>query len=109
MLSRFRQHQRKVTERGKKDVAKRWQEELSTLSYIASCSELTSWEQRCLRGRLYKRLGKADMSDAERRQLRQDNASLCDGSMVDTICYEITKHLTGFLRHREDIGFLTKI
>jgi hypothetical protein len=28
--------------------------------------------------------------------------------MLDTVCYEMGKNLFGFLRHRENMGFLSK-
>jgi hypothetical protein len=108
MLSRFRQHQRKVTEHAKKDVAKRWNDEMKTIAYIASLCDLTALEQRCLKGRLSKRLRKADMTEGERQQLRNEYPALCNGSTLDMICYEVGKNLFGFLRHRENMGFLSK-
>jgi hypothetical protein len=108
MLSCFRQHQRKVTEDSKKDVAKRWNDEMKTIRYIASLCQLTALEQRCLKGRLSKRLRKADITEDERQQLRNEYPALCSGSMLDAVCYELGKNLFGFLRHREDIGFLSK-
>lgn len=107
MLSRFRQHQRKVTEDSKKDVAKRWNDEMKTIGYIASLCNLSVIEQRCLKGRLSKRLQKADMTKDERQQLRNEYPALCSGSTLDAVCYELVKNLFGFLRHREDIGFLS--
>ena len=62
MLSRFRQHQRKVTEDSKKDVFHVWNDEMKTIRYIASLCKLTTLEQRCLKGRLSKRLRRADMT-----------------------------------------------
>ena len=108
MLSRFRQHQRKVTEHAKKDVAKRWNDEMKTIAYIASLCDLTALEQRCLKGRLSKRLRKADMTEGERQQLRNEYPALCNGSTLDMICYEVGKNLFGFLHHRENMGFLSK-
>lgn len=108
MLSRFRQHQRKVTEHAKKDVALRWNDEMKTIGYIASLCHLSPIEQRCLRGRLSKRLRKAEMTEDERQLLRQKYPTLCNGRMIDIICYEIGKNLFGFLRHREDMGFLSR-
>ena len=72
MLSRFRQHQRKVTEDSKKDVFHVWNDEMKTIRYIASLCKLTTLEQRCLKGRLSKRLRRADMTEEERQQLRND-------------------------------------
>lgn len=108
MLSRFRQHQRKVTEHAKKDVAMRWNDEMKTIGYIASLCNLSSIEQRCLKGRLSKRLRKTEMTEDERQQLRQQYPALCNGNTLDIICYEMGKNLFGFLRHREDMGFLSK-
>ena len=85
MLSRFRQHQRKVTE----------------------LCKLTTLEQRCLKGRLSKRLRRADMTEEERQQLRNDYPALCSGNIFDIICYELGKNLFGFLRHRWNIAFLS--
>ena len=108
MLSRFRQHQRKVTEHAKKDVAKRWSDEMKTIGYIASLCNLSAIEQRCLKGRLSKRLKKADMTADERQQLRNEYPTLCGGDSLDTIYYEVGKNFFGFLRHRENMGFLSK-
>lgn len=107
MLSYFRQHQRKVTEDSKKDVAKRWNDEMKTIAYIASLCKLTTLEQRCLKGRLSKRLRRADMTEEERQQLRNEYPTLCSGNTLDIICYELGKNLFGFLRHRWNIGFLS--
>ena len=76
MLSRFRQHQRKVTEDSKKDVFHVWNDEMKTIRYIASLCKLTTLEQRCLKGRLSKRLRRADMTEEERQQLRNEAISL---------------------------------
>lgn len=108
MLSRFRQHQRKVTEDSKKDVFHVWNDEMKTIRYIASLCKLTTLEQRCLKGRLSKRLRRADMTEEERQQLRNEFPSLCSGSTLDAVCYELGKNLFGFLRHRENIGFLSR-
>lgn len=108
MLSRFRQHQRKVTEKAKKDVASRWSAEMKTIGYIASLCNLSAIEQRCLKGRVSKRLRKADMTADERQQLRNEYPALCNGGALDTICYEVGKNLFGFLRHRENMAFLSK-
>lgn len=107
MLSRFRQHQRKVTEDSKKDVFHVWNDEMKTIRYIASLCKLTTLEQRCLKGRLSKRLRRADMTEEERQQLRNECPSLCSGNTLDIICYELGKNLFGFLRHRWNIGFLS--
>lgn len=107
MLSRFRQHQRKVTEDSKKDVFHVWNDEMKTIRYIASLCKLTTLEQRCLKGRLSKRLRRADMTEEERQQLRNDYPALCSGNTLDIICYELGKNLFGFLRHRWNIGFLS--
>ena len=107
MLSRFRQHQRKVTEDSKKDVFHVWNDEMKTIRYIASLCKLTTLEQRCLKGRLSKRLRRADMTEEERQQLRNDYPALCSGNIFDIICYELGKNLFGFLRHRWNIGFLS--
>ena len=108
MLSRFRQHQRKVTEKAKKDVASRWSAEMKTIGYIASLCNLSAIEQRCLKGRVSKRLRKADMTADERQQLRNEYPALCNGGALDTICYEVGKNLFGFLRHRENMAVLSK-
>lgn len=107
MLSRFRQHQRKVTEDSKKDVFHVWNDEMKTIRYIASLCKLTTLEQRCLKGRLSKRLRRADMTEEERQQLRNEYPTLCSGNTLDIICYELGKNLFGFLRHRWNIGFLS--
>ncbi len=107
MLSRFRQHQRKVTEDSKKDVFHVWNDEMKTIRYIASLCKLTTLEQRCLKGRLSKRLRRADMTEEERQQLRNDYPALCSGNIFDIICYELGKNLFGFLRHRWNIAFLS--
>ena len=107
MLSRFRQHQRKVTEDSKKDVFHVWNDEMKTIRYIASLCKLSTLEQRCLKGRLSKRLRRADMTEEERQQLRNDYPALCSGNTLDIICYELGKNLFGFLRHRWNIGFLS--
>ena len=107
MLSRFRQHQRKVTEDSKKDVFHVWNDEMKTIRYIASLCKLTTLEQRCLKGRLSKRLRRADMTEEERQQLRNDYPALCSGNILDIICYELGKNLFGFLRHRWNIAFLS--
>ncbi len=107
MLSRFRQHQRKVTEDSKKDVFHVWNDEMKTIRYIASLCKLTTLEQRCLKGRLSKRLRRADMTEEERQQLRNDYPALCSGNTFDIICYELGKNLFGFLRHRWNIAFLS--
>lgn len=107
MLSRFRQHQRKVTEDSKKDVFHVWNDEMKTIRYIASLCKLTTFEQRCLKGRLSKRLRRADMTEEERQQLRNEYPTLCSGNTLDIICYELGKNLFGFLRHRWNIGFLS--
>ena len=107
MLSRFRQHQRKVTEDSKKDVFHVWNDEMKTIRYIASLCKLTTLEQRCLKGRLSKRLRRADMTEEERQQLRNDYPTLCSGNTFDIICYELGKNLFGFLRHRWNIAFLS--
>ena len=107
MLSRFRQHQRKVTEDSKKDVFHVWNDEMKTIRYIASLCKLTILEQRCLKGRLSKRLRRADMTEEERQQLRNEYPTLCSGNTLDIICYELGKNLFGFLRHRWNIGFLS--
>ena len=106
-LSRFRQHQRKVTEDSKKDVFHVWNDEMKTIRYIASLCKLTTLEQRCLKGRLSKRLRRADMTEEERQQLRNEYPTLCSGNTLDIICYELGKNLFGFLRHRWNIGFLS--
>jgi glycosyltransferase involved in cell wall biosynthesis len=108
MLSCFRQHQRKVTEHAKKDVANRWRAEMKTIGYIASLCDLSAWEQRCLKGRLSKHLRKAGMTPDERQQLRNEYPALCNGGALDTVCYEVGKNLFGFLRHRENMAFLSK-
>lgn len=107
MLSRFRQHQRKVTEDSKKDVFHVWNDEMKTIRYIASLCKLTTLEQRCLKGRLSKRLRRADMTEEERQQLRNEYPTLCSGNTLDIIYYELGKNLFGFLRHRWNIGFLS--
>ena len=107
MLSRFRQHQRKVTEDSKKDVFHVWNDEMKTIRYIALLCKLTTLEQRCLKGRLSKRLRRADMTEEERQQLRNEYPTLCSGNTLDIICYELGKNLFGFLRHRWNIGFLS--
>lgn len=107
MLSRFRQHQRKVTEDSKKDVFHVWNDEMKTIRYIASLCKLTTLEQRCMKGRLSKRLRRADMTEEERQQLRNEYPTLCSGNTLDIICYELGKNLFGFLRHRWNIGFLS--
>ena len=107
MLSRFRQHQRKVTEDSKKDVFHVWNDEMKTIRYIASLCKLTTLEQRCLKGRLSKRLRRADMTEEKRQQLRNEYPTLCSGNTLDIICYELGKNLFGFLRHRWNIGFLS--
>ena len=107
MLSRFRQHQRKVTEDSKKDVFHVWNDEMKTIRYIASLCKLTTLEQRCLKGRLSKRLRRADMTEEERQQLRNEYPTLCSGNTLYIICYELGKNLFGFLRHRWNIGFLS--
>lgn len=107
MLSRFRQHQRKVTEDSKKDVFHVWNDEMKTIRYIASLCKLTTLEQRCLKGRLSKRLRRADMTEEERQQLRNEYPTLCSGNTLDIICYELGKNLFGFLRHRWNIAFLS--
>lgn len=107
MLSRFRQHQRKVTEDSKKDVFHVWNDEMKTIRYIASLCKLTTLEQRCLKGRLSKRLRRAEMTEEERQQLRNEYPTLCSGNTLDIICYELGKNLFGFLRHRWNIGFLS--
>ena len=107
MLSRFRQHQRKVTEDSKKDVFHVWNDEMKTIRYIASLCKLTTLEQRCLKGRLSKRLRRADMTEEERQQLRNEYPTLCSGNTLVIICYELGKNLFGFLRHRWNIGFLS--
>ena len=107
MLSRFRQHQRKVTEDSKKDVFHVWNDEMKTIRCIASLCKLTTLEQRCLKGRLSKRLRRADMTEEERQQLRNEYPTLCSGNTLDIICYELGKNLFGFLRHRWNIGFLS--
>ena len=107
MLSRFRQHQRKVTEDSKKDVFHVWNDEMKTIRYIASLCKLTTLEQRCLKGRLSKRLRRADMTEEERQQLRNEYPTLCSGNTLDISCYELGKNLFGFLRHRWNIGFLS--
>jgi glycosyltransferase involved in cell wall biosynthesis len=107
LLSRFRQHQRKVTEDSKKDVFHVWNDEMKTIRYIASLCKLTTLEQRCLKGRLSKRLRRADMTEEERQQLRNEYPTLCSGNTLDIICYELGKNLFGFLRHRWNIGFLS--
>ena len=107
MLSRFRQHQRKVTEDSKEDVFHVWNDEMKTIRYIASLCKLTTLEQRCLKGRLSKRLRRADMTEEERQQLRNEYPTLCSGNTLDIICYELGKNLFGFLRHRWNIGFLS--
>lgn len=107
MLSRFRQHQRKVTEDSKKDVFHVWNDEMKTIRYIASLCKLTTLEQRCLKGRLSKRLRRADMTEEERQQLHNEYPTLCSGNTLDIICYELGKNLFGFLRHRWNIGFLS--
>lgn len=107
MLSRFRQHQRKVTEDSKKDVFHVWNDEMKTIRYIASLCKLTTLEQRCLKGRLSKRLRRADMTEEERQQLRNEYPTLCSGNTLDIICYELGKNLFGFLRHRWNIDFLS--
>ena len=81
---------------------------MKTIAYIASLCDLTALEQRCLKGRLSKRLHKADMTEGERQQLRNEYPALCNGSTLDMICYEVGKNLFGFLRHRENMGFLSK-
>jgi glycosyltransferase involved in cell wall biosynthesis len=108
MLSGFRQHQRKVTERAKKDLLQVWSDEMKTIGYIASLCNLSAIEQRCLKGRLSKRLKKADMTADERQQLRNEYPTLCGGDSLDTIYYEVGKNFFGFLRHRENMGFLSK-
>ena len=52
-------------------------------------------------------LRRADMTEEERQQLRNDYPALCSGNTFDIICYELGKNLFGFLRHRWNIAFLS--
>jgi len=108
MLNCFRQHPRKVTEHSKKDIVKRWEDELRTIGYIASCCKLSSIQKRCLKGRLTKRLRKAEMTENERQLLRQKYPLLIGNKNIDIIFYEVGKNLFGFLRHRCNMAFLSK-
>jgi hypothetical protein len=48
------------------------------------------------------------MTEDERQQLRNEYPTLCGGDSLDTIYYEVGKNFFGFLRHRENMGFLSK-
>ena len=108
MLNLFRQHQRKVTEHAKTMVALRWKNELQTIEYLCSLCQLSPLEMKCLKGRLTKRLGKAEMSNAEKKQLRSQFSALCDGNIWYILCYEIGKNVFGFLKNYQKMLFLSR-
>lgn len=108
MLNSFRQHPNKVTEQSKNNTAIRWQHELATISYISSLCHLNGLQRVCLRGRLVKRLRKADMSQLDKERLRLKFGTLCQGGFGSIVCYEVGKNLFGFLRHQENMKFLSQ-
>jgi len=108
MLNSFRQHPNKVTEQSKNNTSIRWQHELSTIAYISSLCHLNSLQRVCLRGRLVKRLRKAEMSQLDKERLRLQFGTLCRGGFGSIVCYEVGKNLFGFLRHRENMKFLSQ-
>lgn len=108
MLNLFRQHQRKVTEHAKTMVALRWKNELQTIEYLCSLCQLSPLERKCLKGRLTKRLEKAEMSNAEKKQLRSQFSALCDGNIWFILCYEIGKNVFGFLKNYQKMLFLSR-
>jgi len=108
MLSLFRQHQLKVTEKAKSVIAVRWESELKTIEYISIIARLTKIECICLSGRLTKRLKKAQMDDAEKRLLRNQFPSLCKGNIWHIVCYETGKNLFGFLKNYQNMSFLSQ-
>ena len=109
MLNHFRQHPSKVSVRSRKDKFHVWIETLQTIDYIKFLCKLNTIEIRCLRGRLAKRIHKTIMPENSRQQLYQEYSELCDGNKIDLLCYEIGKHLFGFLSYKENMGYLSNI
>ena len=108
MLSRFRQHQHKVSRQARKDRVQGWNDQLQTVNYIKMLSKLNAVESRCLRGRFTKRLSKANIPEESRKQLRAKFPELCDGNKIDVLYYEIGKNVFGFLRRKNDIVLLSE-
>lgn len=87
-LNSLRRHGNEVSARAERSGAK-WRDTAGILTHFIDIMKLTSWQQRCLRGRWTKRFRKVQLPDSD--ALRREYPHIYAGSMFDMMCYELDK------------------
>lgn len=89
-LSRLRRHRNEVSIKAQKNGGK-WRDTGGILTRFTKIMQLSNWQICCMRGRWTKRFRKEDFP--EKQEVRTQYSQLFNGTLLDIICYEISKIL----------------
>ncbi len=87
-LNRLRRHGNEVSTRAERNGAK-WRDTAGILTRFIDIMQLSSWQQRCLRGRWSKRFRKENIPGKD--GLLSDFPQIYAGTFFDMLCYELDK------------------